>query len=102
MIEFVRSNLGFTPTRQTKFWWETGTAGLDAWCFMEEFATCYGVDMEGAGRGFDYGDSDVPIADAFSALWRRITFRSVPKPNHFTVDHLVEVANRRKWFDPEL
>ena len=102
MILFVEQRLGFTPTAETKFWWDTGTAGLDARTFMEEFADHYGVDMEDAGIGFDYGDSDVPLADALDRVWKRITFRPVPKVNHFTIDHLVEVANRKKWSDPEL
>lgn len=100
IIQFVKDRLGFAPTPDTKFWWDTGTAGLDAWTFMKEFAVHYGVDMEDAGIGFDYGDSDVPLADALDRLWKLFTFRPVPKLNHFTIDHLVEVANRKKWFDP--
>ncbi|MBK8612390.1 MAG: DUF1493 family protein [Flavobacteriales bacterium] len=100
IIQFVKDRLGFTPNPETRFWWDTGMAGLDAWTFMGEFADRYGVDMEGADQAFDYGDSDVPLADALDRLWKRITFRPVPKVNHFTIDHLVEVANRKKWFDP--
>lgn len=100
IIEFVQDRLGFTPTPKTKFWWGTGTAGLDAWTFMQEFADRYEVDFDDAGT-FDYGDSDTPLADIFDRLWMRLRFRRSPKTNHFTIDHLVEVANRKKWFDPE-
>ncbi|MBK9515391.1 MAG: hypothetical protein IPO05_17650 [Flavobacteriales bacterium] len=93
IVRFVEDRLGFTPATKTKFRWGTGTAGLDAWTFMEEFADHYGIDMENAGIGFDYGDSDVPLADALDRLWKRITFRPRAKVNHFTIDHLVEVAN---------
>lgn len=100
IVRYVEDRLGFTPTLETRFWWDTGVAGLDAWTFMEEFADRYGVDMEGADQAFDFGDSDVPLADALDRLWKRITFRPVPKMNHFTIDHLVEVAHRKKWFVP--
>lgn len=104
IIQFIHSRLGFIPTPETKFWWDTGTAGLDAWAFMEDFATHFGVDMEPAsansGLDYDYGDSDTPLADMLSRLWRRITFRPIPRSNYFTIDHLLEVANRKEWFDP--
>jgi len=100
IVRYVEDRLGFTPTLETRFWWDTGVAGLDAWTFMEEFADRYGVDMEGVDRGFDYGDSDGGIGDALERVWRLITFRQVPKVNHFTIDHLVEVVNRMKWFVP--
>lgn len=101
IIKFVEQRLGFTPTPETKFWWGTGTAGLDVITFWNEFADHFGVDMEGGGKGYDYGDGEGGLGEAMDQLWRRITFRSVPKPHHFTIDHLVEVANRKKWFDPE-
>lgn len=100
IIRFVEEQLGFTPKPTTKFFWGTGIAGPDAWAFMEAFAERYGVDMEGAGQAYDYGDSDVPLADALSHLWKKITFRPVPRTNHFTIDHLAAVANRKKWFEP--
>lgn len=100
IIRFVEDRLGFTPTSQTKFWWDTGCAGLDVIAFWEEFAEHYGVDMEVSGEGYDYGDSDGGIGDVLDELRKRLTGQPVPKTAHFTIDHLVEVANRRKWFDP--
>ena len=102
MILFVEERLGFTPTAETKFWWETGAASLDVIAFWEEFAEHYGVDPVDAGEGYDYGDGDGGLGEALEHLWNRITFRPVPKAKHFTIDHLVQVANRKKWFDPEL
>jgi hypothetical protein len=101
IITFVEQRLGFTPTPETKFWWGTGTAGLDVIAFWNEFADHYGVDLEGGDTGYDYGDSEGGLGEAMGHLWRRLTFRSVPESHHFTIDHLVEVANRKKWFDPE-
>ncbi len=100
IILFVKDRLGLTPTPETKFWWGTGIAGLDAWTFMEDYAERFGVDMQGADEGFDYGDGDLGIGDALQQLWRKMTFRSVPRTNHFTIDHLVQVANGKKWFHP--
>ena len=100
IIRFVEERLGFTPTSQTKFWWDTGCAGLDVIAFWEEFAERYGVDLEVSGEGYDYGDSDGGLGEAMEHIWKRITFRPVPKNAHFTIDHLVEVENRKKWFDP--
>lgn len=74
---------------------------MDVLAFWEEFAVRYGVDLEVSGEGYDYGDSDGGLGEAMEHIWKRITFRPVPKVNHFTVDHLVEVANRKMWFDPE-
>lgn len=100
MIRFVEEQLGFTPKPTTKFFWETGVFGLDAIAFMDAFVDRYGINMDAAAGDVDYGDSDTPLADIFDRLWKRIRFQRVPKMGHFTIDHLVEVANRRKWFDP--
>ena len=100
MIRFVEEQLGFTPKPTTKFFWETGVFGLDAIAFMDAFVDRYGINMDDAAGNVDYGDSDTPLADIFDRLWKRIRFQRVPKMGHFTIDHLVEVANRRKWFDP--
>jgi len=101
IIQFVRDRLGFTPTSTTKFWWDTGAAGLDVVAFWEEFAQHYGVDLEVADAGYDYGDSDGGFSDGLEHLWKRLTFQRVRRSHHFTIDHLVEVANQKKWFDPE-
>jgi hypothetical protein len=100
IILFVEQLLGFTPTSDTKFWWDTGTAGFDVVAFWNVFADHYGVDLEGCGQGYDYGDSDGGLGDAMEHLWKRAIRRSAPNTHHFTIDHLVEVANRKKWFDP--
>lgn len=100
IIRFIEEQLGFTPTPKTKFFWGTGVAGLDAWAFMDEFADRYDVNMDGVGSDVDYGDSDTPLADVFDRLWKRFRFQRVAKTGHFTIDHLVEVANRKEWFDP--
>lgn len=100
VIRFVEVRLGFTPTPMTKFWWDTGTAGLDVVAFWEEFAQHYGVDLDVADAGYNNGDSDGGLGDALEHLWTRLTFQQVKRSHHFTVDHLVEVANRKKWFDP--
>ncbi len=100
IVAFVKDRLGFEPTRETKFWWDTGVYGLDAMGFMLEFAEHFGV-REGTGDDdLDYGDSEGGLGEVFWDLWRRITFRAVPRKHHFTIDHLVEVANRKQWFDP--
>ena len=91
---------GFTPTTTTSFWWETGTAGLDAWAFMQEFAERYGAEPGDMDDDIDYGDGEFGLGDTLSRLWKKLTFRPVPKTGHFTIDHLVEVANRKKWFAP--
>ena len=67
IILFVKERLGFAPTPETKFWWETGTAGLDVVVF-EEFAEKYGVDLEVSDVGYDYGDSDVSLAMPWSSF----------------------------------
>lgn len=99
IIRFVQEQLGFIPTPKTKFFWGTGVAGLDAWAFMQAFADHYSVDMEDVGKDFDYGGDEPDLGSALGYLWKRITFRPIPRTNHFTIDHLVEVANRRKWFE---
>lgn len=100
MCAFVQVRLGFTPTSETKFWCDTGTSGLDVVAFWKEFADHYGVDLDGGSEGYDYGDSDGGLGDVMEHLWKRVTLRSAPKTHHFTIDHLVAVANRKKWFDP--
>lgn len=102
VLQFVEETLGFTPTSQTKFWWDTGVAGLDVIAFWEQFCERFGADLDNASSEYDYGDSDGGLEEALSVLWRRMTFRHVPSTHHFTIDHLVEVANRKKWFDPEV
>ncbi len=101
IIQFVRDRLGFTPTSTTKFWWDTGAAGLDVIAFWEEFADHYGVDLGVSNDGYDYGDSDGGLGDALAHFWKRATFQQVRRSHYFTIDHLVEVANRKKWFDTE-
>ncbi|MBX2972141.1 MAG: hypothetical protein KF797_03475 [Flavobacteriales bacterium] len=100
ITQFVKDRLGFTPTPQTRFWRDTGTAGLDAWAFMQEFADHYGVEPGKIDDGIDYGDGEDGLGGAFAWLWKKLTFQPVPKTGHFTIDHLVEAANRKKWFDP--
>ncbi len=78
IIRFVEGRLGFTPTSQTKFWWDTGCAGLDVIAFWAEFSERYGVDLEGSGEGYDYGASDGGLGEALERIWKRITFRPGP------------------------
>lgn len=96
VIRFVEDRLGFTPTPTTKFWWDTGTAGLDVVLFWEEFAAHFGVDMASLGDGYDHGDSEGGLGDALEHLVKRLTFQRVRRSHHFTIVHLVEVANRKK------
>lgn len=100
IIRFVEDRLDFTPTPQTKFWWDTGTAGLDVDQFTYEFAEVFGVDMK-VEFFVDYGGSDTSLADGLSRIWKKVTFQPQPSVGHFTIDHLVEVANHKKWFDPK-
>lgn len=102
IIKFVEQRLGFTPTSKTKFWWDTGIAALDAWAFMKEFAHHYHVDIQGGTESVNYGDGEGGVSDVFGRLWKQATYQAVPRTAHFTIDHLVEVANRKKWFDPEV
>ncbi len=102
VIRFVEVRLGFKPTPTTRFWWDTGTTGLDVVAFWEEFVAHFNVDMTSSSEGYDYGDSDGGLGDALEHLVKRLTFQRVSRPHHFTIDHLVEVANRKKWFDPPL
>jgi len=67
---------------------------------MHEFAQVYEVDMK-VEFLIDYGGSDASLADGLSWIWKRVIFRPVPSVGHFTIDHLVDVANHKTWFDPK-
>lgn len=99
IIRFVNERLFFEPTPATKFFWDTGAAGLDTDFFMQEFADHYEIDMsdfDGAGFGMD----DVGLGTVVDDLKLLLRGKRPAKSRYFTIEHLVDVANGRKWFDP--
>ena len=75
---------------------DLGTIGDDAAEFMEEFARRFSVDLEGLDLSRHVGpEGSNPLWLVFKPRWLR-ELGSHP----VTVNHLVEVALRKKWFDP--
>ena len=99
MVGYVERKLGFRPAEKTKFFWGTGTAGLDAEQFMIDFSKDFSIDMS-AFDGKGYGMEEGNIVDAARDLFKRLSGQPVVRSRYFTVDHLVEVLVEKKWFDP--
>jgi hypothetical protein len=75
---------------------DLGLRGVDAIDFLAEVAARYAVSWD----GFDFdryfkGEYYSPVD-----LWNRLRRRPDTSKRPLTVDHLVEVCQRKAWFDP--
>lgn len=99
LIDFLKNDWEIPHYQTIEYPDGTGYAGIDLDVFFEMFAEKFGVDM----TEFDWNDYYACDADVLN--FPKAFYLSIFKPHelqkkHFNFQHLLAVAECRRWFDP--
>ncbi|MGQ3679421.1 DUF1493 family protein [Tenacibaculum discolor] len=94
VIDFIKLKLGYIVLDTSESFDLIGTDGLDAETFFYDFERHFNVNM----TSFEF-DRYFSKEDPFHKLLRN-KFKFFGKQKHFSVKHLIEVAELREWLDP--
>jgi len=87
--------LGYNITDWNKSFIDVGTIGLDAYTFFDELSKEFDADFSNLDYK-RYGINDFYLMNPFKDF-----FKYRGKKRDFTFNHLVDVIEKKKWFDPE-
>ena len=99
VIEFIKTRIGVDTSNESMIFEDLGIDGLDAESFMIEFSNHFNVDMTEFKPELYYF-SEYELGNIFLSMYRSIFNRRALKKRAFSLTHLAEVAERKKWFDP--
>lgn len=97
---FIKEKTGNIVTEESVVFDDLQIDGLDSYTFMEDFATDFNVDMTQYNPE-DYSFSEYEVGNIFLTIYRAIFNRAKLKRKSFKGAHLIAVAERGYWFDPE-
>ena len=87
--------LGYNITDWNKSFIDVGIVGLDAYTFFDELSKEFDVDFSNLDYE-RYGIHDLYFINPFKSF-----FKYRGKKRYFTLNHIVDVIEKKKWFDPE-
>lgn len=100
IIAFTEKKLGRRISPEVRFFDNVGIDGLDAETFMVDFAHEYNIEMSPFNPDA-YFMHEGRLLNVWRNVWDALFNRKRLPHKSFTVAHLANVANKRKWFDPE-
>jgi len=93
--ELFKTKLGYDVTDWNKSFHDVGACGLDAYVFFDDLSEEFNVDFS----NLDY-KRYVLTPPSFSNPFKDL-FKYWGKKRDFTLNHLLDVIEKKKWFDPD-
>ena len=94
IIIFIEEKLGYEVSNIDNSFDEIGVDGIDAETFFSDFSDFFDVDME----KFEFERYFVGENPFKNLIRKRIKYWN--KKKDFSIQHLVDVAELKVWFDP--
>ena len=93
--ELFKTKLGYAVTDWNKSFHDAGAYGLDAYVFFDDLSEEFNVDFSNLDYK-RYGINDFYFVNPIKDL-----FKYWGKKRDFTLNHLLDVIEKKKWFDPD-